>query len=61
MSIKTKAILVVDDTLLVTYHVGCIVERMGFRAVSVSNAAEALERLAEDDFVAVISARFPIA
>ena len=55
MNCETHAILVVDDTELVAYFVGQLVSRMGFKAVLASNGQEALDRLIEEQFVAVIS------
>jgi CheY-like chemotaxis protein len=55
MNFETNAILVVDDTELVAYFVGQLVGRMGFRAVLASNGQEALDRLTEEQFVAIIS------
>lgn len=51
----TNAILVVDDNYLVAYVVGQLVGHMGFRAVLAANGREALDWLAVEEFIAVIS------
>ena len=52
---EKPAILVVDDSELVAYYVGQLVGRMGFRVVLASNGQEALDRLAGEEFIAVVS------
>ena len=55
MNFETNAILVVDDSEIVAYYVGQLVGRMGFRVVLASNGQEALDRLAGEEFIAVVS------
>jgi two-component system, NarL family, capsular synthesis sensor histidine kinase RcsC len=55
MSLDAKAILIVDDNQFVACRVGHLVGRMGFKSVLASNGQEALNRLAEEQFAAVVS------
>jgi chemosensory pili system protein ChpA (sensor histidine kinase/response regulator) len=55
MSTGAKAILVVDDNPITARCVGSLVSRIGFDAVLAFHGEEALNRLAEAQFVAVIS------
>jgi CheY-like chemotaxis protein len=55
MSFEAKTVLVVDDSPLVAYAVGCQAARMGFIVELAGNGEEALQRLAETSFVAVVS------
>ncbi len=55
MSFESKTILVVDDSPLVAYAVGCQAVRMGFIVMLAANGEEALQRLAETEVAAVVS------
>lgn len=55
MSFETKMILVVDDSPLVAYAVGCQAARLGFIVLLASNGEEALHRLTETEVAAVVS------
>ena len=55
MDSQANLILVVDDTPITARWVGYVTERLGFTAVLAFSGEEALSRLAEQPFVAVIS------
>lgn len=55
MDSETKRLLVVDDNAMTARWVECLAQRMGLQASVASNGAEALDRLAEEHFAAVIS------
>lgn len=55
MDSDANAILVVDDNAITARWVGRLVEHLGFTTVLASDGEDALNRLAEQQFVAVIS------
>lgn len=55
MDSVANAILVVDDTPITARWVGYVAGRLGFNAALAFNGEEALSRLAEQPFAAVIS------
>lgn len=55
MDSEANRILVVDDTPITARWVGYVAGRLGFNAVLAFNGEEALSRLAEQPFAAVIS------
>lgn len=55
MSSETKTILVVDDNPMTARWVVCLAEHLGFESVLASDGLDALDRLAEQTFAAVIS------
>lgn len=55
MDSEENMILVVDDTPITARWVGYVAGRLGFNTVLAFNGEEALNRLAEQPFVAVIS------
>lgn len=55
MDSELNTILVVDDTPITARWVGYVVGRLGFNTVLAFNGAEALNCLAQQQFVAVIS------
>ncbi len=54
-AVETTSILVVDDDATTARWVACLASRMGFNALVAPDAGEALNRLTERRFVAVIS------
>lgn len=55
MESETNKILIVDDNAITARWVGYVTGRVGFDVVLASNGEEALNRLAEEQFVTVIS------
>jgi chemosensory pili system protein ChpA (sensor histidine kinase/response regulator) len=55
MDSETNKILVVDDNAITARWVGYVTGRLGFNVALASNGEEALNRLAEEQFVTVIS------
>lgn len=55
MDTETKTILVVDDTPITARWVGSLLNHLGFTVVLAADGEEAFNRLAEEQFVTVIS------
>lgn len=55
MDAETKTILVVDDTPITARWVGRLLNHLGFTVVLAADGEEAFNRLAEEQFVTVIS------